>query len=382
MSALGLSGGVSATLAALSRVGAAPASMVNVSPATMLLWRTAQAKLKAGVVSAIRIACVGDSKTAGAGAGTGSQRMDGAFPKAWPTQMAAMFAADGFVIRDSWFGTAGMQSPAAIAAYDPRRSGFTGWGGGETSLGGPTLATNNSNIGSFQVSRPVDRASVFVRISTGGGVLRVAKGNESFTINTVGAEAFLRSEFVFTTKSADPIQVSWASGGYVSVAGTVAWDSGLPGVEVGNFSIYGTTSVTQAGTSKACSPLNALAAYAPNLTFIKLGTNDVNTGVALAVWEANIRAIVARAKLTGSVVLIWPSIGGASPAFGSDAVRTMWRARALQIALNMGAIFFDEEALLGGRAGANASGALPDNVHAAEWAQLLEAMAHHRLARW
>ncbi|KAK0328997.1 hypothetical protein LTR94_038527, partial [Friedmanniomyces endolithicus] len=75
--------------------------MVNVSPATMLLWRTAQAKLKAGVVSAIRIACVGDSKTAGAGAGTGSQRMDGAFPKAWPTQMAAMFAADGFVIRDS-----------------------------------------------------------------------------------------------------------------------------------------------------------------------------------------------------------------------------------------------------------------------------------------
>ncbi|WP_294321618.1 hypothetical protein [uncultured Sphingomonas sp.] len=293
-----------------------------------------------------------------------------------------MLATDGFSIRDSWFGTAGMANPTAIAAYDPRRSGFTGWGGGEVSLGGPCVATIGSGIGYFQPSRPIDRASIFVRVSTGGGQLRIAKASESFTIGTVGAEGFTRSEIVFTTKSADPIQYSYISGGYVSVAGTVAWDSALPGIEVANFSIYGTTSIVQGSTAKPASPLNALGSYQPHLTFVKLGTHDINTGVSLAVWEANIRAIVTKAKLTGSVVLIWPSIGGASGNYGTDAVRMMWRVRALQIALNSGAIFFDEEAMLGGRVGANASGALPDNVHAAEWAQLLEAVAHHRLVRW
>lgn len=376
----GATGGV--TLGNLARVGAAPASMVNMSPATTLQWRTQLAKLRNGDVNVARIACIGDSKTAGAGAGTGSQRMDGAFPKAWPSQLAAMFGQDGFVIRDSWFGTAGMQSPAAIAAYDPRRSGFTGWGGGEVSLGGPTLATNTTNTGAFQPSRPVDRASVFVRISTGGGVLRVAKGSESFTINTTGTEGFLRSEFVFTTKSADPIQVSWVSGGYVSVAGTVAWDSALPGIEVTNSSVYGSTSAPHASTAKPASPLSALATYQPHLTFIKLGTNDLATGVALTVWEANIRAIVATARVTGSVVLIWPSIGGVSPSYGADSVRKAWRATALRIALATQSMFFDEEALLGGRSGAATSGALPDGVHAAAWAQLLEAAAHHRAIRW
>lgn len=357
--------------------------MVNVTQTTTLLWRSAQAKLKKGVLNVLRVAWVCDSKGAGAGAGTGTQRMDGAFPKSVVSQFADMLVADGFTIRESWFGAAGLANPAAIVAYDPRRSGFTGWGGGAVSLGGACLAAGSSaGIGYFQSSRAIDRTSVFVRISTGGGQLKVAKGSESFTINTVGAEGFLRSEIVFTTKSTDPVQYSWQSGGFVSVIGGVTWDSAQPGVEVANFSIYGTTSIIQSGTATPSAPLSALGSYQPHLTFIKLWTNDLNTGVALAAADAALRAIVSKGKLTGSVVLIWPSIGGAAPAYGSDAVRAMWRAKALKIALDLGAVFFDEEAMLGGRAGANASGALPDNVHAAEWAQLLEAVAHFRLARW
>ncbi|WP_294320372.1 SGNH/GDSL hydrolase family protein [uncultured Sphingomonas sp.] len=376
----GATGGV--TLGNLARIGAGPVSIVNATPATLMVWRAQLARLKGGAADAARIACVGDSKTAGAGAGTGSQRMDGAFPKAWPTQLAGMFVGDGFVVRDSWFGTAGMQSMAAIAAYDPRRSGFTGWGGGEVSLGGPTLATNGTNTGAFQPSRPVDRASVFVRISSGGGVLRISKGAESFTINTAGTEGFTRSEIVFATKSADPIQYGWASGGYVSVAGTVAWDSALPGIEVANTSIYGTTSVVQSATAKPASPLAALGTYQPHLTFVKLGTNDINTGVTLPQWEANLRAIVATARTTGSVVLVWPSIGGVSPAYGADDVRRRWQATALRIALTTQSMFLDEEALLGGRSGAQASGALPDGVHTAAWAQLLEAATQYRVIGW
>lgn len=372
-----------ATLKMLAAIGAAPPTVLNGAADNTAAWRSMLAKLKGGAADVVRIACIGDSKTAGAGAGTGSQRMDGAFPKSWPAQFAAMLATDGFNIRDSWFGTAGMQSMAAMVAYDPRRSGFTGWGGGEVSLGGPCVAAGTgTGVGNFQPSRAIDRASIFLRTSTGGGQIKIAKGAESFTINTALAEGFIRSEIVFATKSADPIQYNYASGGFVSVAGTVAWDSALPGIEVANFSIYGTTSVVQSGTAKPASPLNALGTYAPHLGFIKLGTNDINTGVTMAAWEANIRAIVAKVKATGTAVLIWPSIGGVSPAYGTDATRLLWRATALRIALQMGALFLDEEALLGGRAGANASAALPDNVHAAAWAQLWEAATHYRALRF
>lgn len=372
-----------ATLKILAAIGAAPPTVLNATADNTAAWRTALAKLKGGAADVVRVAFIGDSKTAGAGAGTGSQRMDGAFVKSWPSQLAAMLAKDDFIIRDAWFGTAGMASMAAMTAYDPRRSGFTGWGGGEVSLGGPCLAAGTgTGIGYFQPSRAIDRASVFLRTSTGGGQIKIAKGSESFTINTALAEGFVRYEIVFTTKSADPIQYSYVSGGFVSVAGTVAWDSTLPGIEVANFSIYGTTSVVQGGTAKPASPLNALGTYAPHLGFIKLATNEFPGGVTLAVWEANIRALVAKVKLTGTAVLIWPSIGGVSPAYGADATRLLWRATALRIALQMGALFLDEEALLGGRAGANASGALPDNVHAAAWAQLWEAATHHRALRF
>lgn len=376
----GATGGV--TLGNLARIGAGPSAIVNATPVTTLSWRAQLAKIRGGAADVARIACVGDSKTAGAGAGTGSQRMDGAYAKSWPSQLAAMFAADGFTIRDSWFGMAGLQSIAAILAYDPRRSGFAGWGGGEVSLGGPALATNGSGIGAFQPARAIDRASIFVRTSTGGGQLRIAKGGETFTINTAAAEGFVRSEIVFATKSADPVQYSYASGGYVSVAGTVAWDSAQPGIEVANFGIYGTDSVVQSRTAKPASPLAALGVYQPQLTFVKLGTNDLFTGVTLAAWEANIRAIVATARASGSVVLVWPSIGGVSPAYGADDVRRAWRAVALRIALTTQSMFLDEEVLLGGRAGAAASGALPDGVHAAAWAQLLEAATHYRVIGW
>lgn len=383
MTALGTSGTAAPTLAGLARIGAGPTSMVNAGGLIMLPWRAQLAKIRLGVEQVARLAIVGDSKSAGAGAGTGSQKMDGAFAKSWPSQLAARLAADGLIIRDAWFGAAGMGTIPAVLAYDPRRTGFSGWGGGTVSLGGAALAAGSTaGIGSFQPSRAVDRHSLFVATGTGGGQLKVAKGSESFTINTVtGSPGFQRVESVFTTKSADPIQYSWLSGGFVNVVGGVAWDGALPSVEVANFSIYGTTSGVQASATAPAAPLNALGTYAPHATLVKIGTNDLNTGVPMTTWEANVRAIVAKGRVTGTVGLIWPSIGGTSPTYGSDNTRAAWRARAIRIALDLGAAFFDEEALLGGRAGANSSGALPDSVHAAEWAQAMEAAAFYHLLR-
>lgn len=370
--------GGAVTAASLARIGA-PVPAVETSSATALLgWTAARGRLRSGMIDTARIAFVGDSKTMGAGAGTGNGFTVGAFSRSRPARVAALLAAGGLATRtDGFFGCAGLGSIADLLAYDPRRSGFSGWGGGSNSLGGAMMSAGNANPGPFQPGGAVDRCAVFIRNGSDRPGFTLTKGNESVTLTPSGPSGgFARLEASFATRDAAPIAIArGGTSGNLQLAGLIAWDSSKPGVEIANFGVYGVVSGYQADMTNAFSPAAALASYAPHLTIVNLGTNDIAQGVGMAVWLGNLRIIVQQARLSGSVILTWPAVAGVSPAGGSDANRTLWRDALRALAFETGCLFIDDETMLGGRVAAQAGGAFADNLHEMPWAYDVEASA-------
>lgn len=60
---------------------------------------------------------------------------------------------------------------------------------------------------------------------------------------------------------------------------------------------------TAAGTSPGYGPLDCIKAYAPDLTIIGLGINDMNTPISQSTYLANMAQIIAAAEVSGGVVL-------------------------------------------------------------------------------
>lgn len=357
---------------------ASVAREAGIQGAALTKWRACRSKIRVGLLaSTCKAAFVGDSKSVGAGSGTGSKFTANAFGSSRPSRLATLLGQQGLAMRtNSWFGAAGMSTIADVLAYDPRRMGFSSWSGGAVSLGGAALATGGTTPGNFQPTVAVDRVSVFYQQSASQGQFTVSKGSETFSFNASNVtSAIVRGEVTFTTKDASPIVITRTGGGFINIIGEIAWDSAAPGIEISNFSVYGVVSGYQADSTQPWSPLNALGAYAPDLTIINLWTNNLNTAVPLATSVADVQAIITKAKLTGDCIVEWPSIAGTSPAYGADAVRSQWKASLVTLAATNGCAFVDDELLLGGRSGAQASGATADGVHENGWAYDVEAQA-------
>jgi hypothetical protein len=370
--------GGAVTAAALARVGAPVPAVETASATALLSWAAARGRVRSGLADVARIAFVGDSKTVGAGAGSGTNFTVNAFARSRPARVAALLAAGGLPVRtDTFFGCAGMTSIADLLAYDPRRSGFSSWSGGVNSLGGATMSTGNTNPAQFQPTAAVDRCSVFIRNGSDRPAFTVTKGSESVTLTPSGSTGgFARLEVSFTTRDATPIVITRSgSTGNLQLVGLVAWDSSRPGIEIANFGVFGTVTGFYTDMTLGYSPGTALASYAPHLTIINFGTNDCAQGVPMATWLANVRTIVQQVRPTGSVILTWPAVGGSSPTGGADATRSLWRAALRAFAFDNGCLFIDDEALLGGRAAALSSGAFADSLHETAWAYDVEAAA-------
>lgn len=351
---------------------------------TLPKWSKARDSLRAGSTINPRIAFVGDSKTRGAGAGTSNsanQNLTGAAMKAKHYRLAQLLNQEGIPAHaETWFGAGGAGTIPDATAYDPRLSGFSGWNGSVPSLGGTSFVTSNSNPGQFTPGTPVDRVSIFFRNAADRPAFTVAKGSETVAVTPDGIYRLSRQEISFSTRDASPIIITrTGTTNSLLLIGLSAWDSTKPAVEVANFGVFGCNSAYQASTSDPLSPANALAIYAPHLTIINLGTNDLGQSVSLSSYIANITTIVQKAQLSGDVILCWPAVAGSQPSGGSDATRATWRAALKALASQLGCVFADEEALFGGRTGAQANGWFYDSLHESPAAYYSEANALVRL---
>lgn len=346
-------------------------------------WSKARDALRAGGTSNPRIAFVGDSKTRGAGVGTNNslnQGLTGAATKAKHFRLAQLLNQAGIPAQaETWFGSGGTGTIPDAVAYDPRLSGFSGWSGGAASLGGGIFSGGVTNPGQFTPGVAVDRVSLFFRNGSDRPPFSIAKGSETVNVTSDGVARITRFEAAFTSRDTNPVVVTRTSGNSLQLIGLVAWDSSKPAVEIANFGVFGCLSAYQANATDVWSPANALAVYAPHLTVVKLGTNDLNQSVPLATYLANITTIVQKAQLSGDVIVCWPAVAGTSPTGGNDTVRATWKAALKALAVRLDCVFADEEALFGGRLGAQTNGWFADALHENAAGYFCEANALVRL---
>ena len=355
------------------------------SPANLRRWQAALAKLRAGTYRP-KIVFIGDSKTMAAGAGTNSTNT-------WTTDaekrskighLVRLLNAAGIPAnRQAWFASSGLASPAAKVGYDPRLVINTGWSGGNQTLGGVMWATNGTTRLDFTPEGQVDTVVTFSKQRANDGILTVSAdgGSALSTINGSPNGGSTVDGFIKTTttltKGTHTFNMVRTSGGYVSLAGQLAYDSTVPAVDVINGGAFGTVSAYHSsnGNANYWNAANFLPTLQPDLVVIQLGSNDLNTGVSVETYTANILDIITKAKAAAADVVLEVATFGNSGGYGTDAQREAFRQALIGLGASQGCIVVDHAARFVNFANANALGLMRDAIHETEPGYADEAQA-------
>ncbi len=147
-----------------------------------------------------------------------------------------------------------------------------------------------------------------------------------------------------------------------------AYQSAIPGIRVGNIAVSGSTTTTWSGNDS----INAISAWAPDLTVIMLGINDALAGTSVADWGTAIQRIMNTAVLTGDVLVM--SVVPSDPTLSGGFVieqEGLYRDNLRTRAASGDHGFFDLFDLIGARSDA----LYVDGVHP-------NATLHLQIARW
>jgi lysophospholipase L1-like esterase len=196
-----------------------------------------------------------------------------------------------------------------MLSYDARIAAGVGWSAGLTPVtagGGHWFNQSDLTALSFTPSVPVDRFTVYYFTEPTFGDFTIdVNGGATTPLSQNNAKA-LASVSLTPALGTNTINIRRVSG-YVRIAGVVAWNSASAAVDVINLGWSGSTAANWNSTTDPWSPLNAVQTLAPDLTIIKLGINDWQTGATLANYRAGLTALIARARLTGDVMLCSPN---------------------------------------------------------------------------
>lgn len=280
----------------------------NAIPRLLPKYRLAMARLLSGT-GRVKVACIGDSTTAGFHAGVGGDNV-GATLRAWPYKTSALLTAHyAPATSDSKWGS---QSESMwTEGADPRASAGAGWTLGDLSLGNqmPTNSTT-TNPYSFTPENDVNTIDVYYLASSGGGTFTVDTGGAALaTIDASVASAGVTKATVAVTRGHPTVNIKRVSGA-VQIVGLDAYDNAAPAVSVWNMGWGGSMTSHWASADLPRQPINALQAVAPDLTIINLGINDANNSVSATTFRANYEAIIAAARVSGDVVMFVPAPSG------------------------------------------------------------------------
>lgn len=312
----------------------------NCTPMVLSKYRAALARAKTGG-GRVKIACVGDSITAGEwSSGTGSYQS--ARVNAWETALATLLTNSGLpATAGSFFGD-GYFSIAIglLSTMDPRISVGTGWIlDGDTGMGGNPFSQNAAG-GAFAftpTASNIDTFDIYYANQAGGGVLSAnIDGGTATTVNT-GTAGPIGKLTLTASAGSHACNVSWSSGGKVTLIGIEGRNSASDLVSIWNMGAAGTTAgqwVTF-GSPNPWTATQAIPTLSPDLTIIGLGTNEWLQGIAPATYAANLQTLVTAALTTGDV-LLWvepPSVtSGSAGSFATAATQQGIAAALYQVA--------------------------------------------------
>lgn len=270
-------------------------------------WRLALGKALAGISNA-RLAFVGDSTTAGLAGGT-------------TTFMQSIPCVSGKILNKSLlqtnlgstFGDLTRNNPAnGFPTFDPRIGGFSSWlQTGYATAGGYAFGNSaNTNSLTFTPADAFDTIDIYSIDNTGGygqWTVNVDGGATLATVDNVQAVRAIRKTTVSCTLGTHTINIQRNGvGGQVFIIGIATRNSTVKTIDIYNLGGGGSTSSDWV-TSNQIQYLNALQAYAPDLTVIDIGINDRRLGLYTTTYESNLRTLVNGAKASGDVILCVPA---------------------------------------------------------------------------
>jgi lysophospholipase L1-like esterase len=278
----------------------APA-IYNLKPSNLKKWRKALGNVRTGTANA-RVLCVGDSTTRGLGGAASNANIA---QKCYPAYLADILSGQVTTGKQSFFGSGNLVLPT----IDTR----------VVITGGTTTATNLTLGGSmvqltasghtltFTPTTNIDTIDVYYSKTgtTASFTVNVDGGAALATVNTNGT-AGVYKQTVTTTLGAHAINCVWAQGTNY-ILGIEAYDSTRKQVSIWNMGASGARSTDLADTSAGYAELNALLAYAPDLTILDCGINDMNNGVTVDAHRTNMQAVITAAKTSGDVIIKVPA---------------------------------------------------------------------------
>ena len=150
-----------------------------------------------------------------------------------------------------------------------------------------------------------------------GTISATATGGTAATANTSTTPGYGIAKITAVAGSAgvgNSVTIS-GSGGAVYVLGIEPFLSTTATVRIANVGVAGSTTANWADTSPWAS-VQAVEAYAPDLTIIELSTNDAITAISSSVVQANLAAIIQAAQLSGDVIILTPPPNQAASVLG------------------------------------------------------------------
>ena len=278
----------------------------NVNSTSLQKWRKAMANVRSGA-SRAKIVVVGDSTSAGSGAGTGGTlNQNGAFANGWVADFATLLNKYVATVFQSFWGDQAVS--VGYGTYDTRVTLGANWSQNTSGLGGnmfkyTTGAVNNLT---FTPTAAFDTIVVWYMKISGDGTatINVDGGASLGTINFSNSSSILTSSTFTVAAGTHTINIVPNNDATFFVVGVQTYVAGTKAVDVFQTAVNGATAATfVGGASPWQSPL-ALEALAPDLTVIDLTINDSNNGTSLATYISNMQTLITDAKLSGDVLLV------------------------------------------------------------------------------
>jgi lysophospholipase L1-like esterase len=274
-----------------------------------------------------RVLFIGDSTTAGVGAGSGgSSDVNGGRPHSVPLQCAARLNALGYkAIAESL--CAANNNGFSAAEWTGYRPEITIAGTIATSSAGPTIGGAGPRLGSgigitFTTTEPVDVVEFAYPRASGFGTLSLSiDGGAATTYN----QNVTPSDYVKQTITG--LSTATHSFAFGRTAGTPhgpffvnAWKSGEHSLQILNAGARNWTTADWIGAGGPAAPLNAIAVIAPDLVVIDLGINDWRAaGTTIAAFKANMQVLITACTNAGAQVILCVPHDIASYATATDA---------------------------------------------------------------